>query len=76
MMIVAPEVRLKTYEIQSPVVVKKQLSKKERNIIVRREAEYFSAMYGGMVSRAMTSINPTILIIMTTESATIARRRK
>ena len=76
MMIVAPEVRLKAYEIHSPAMVKKQLRRKERSIMVRREAEYFSAMYGGMVSKAITRIKPTIRIIIATERATMAKRRK
>eukprot|EP00362_Geleiidae_sp_MMETSP1317_P000929 CAMPEP_0201285624 /NCGR_PEP_ID=MMETSP1317-20130820/113591_1 /ASSEMBLY_ACC=CAM_ASM_000770 /TAXON_ID=187299 /ORGANISM="Undescribed Undescribed, Strain Undescribed" /LENGTH=100 /DNA_ID=CAMNT_0047611269 /DNA_START=214 /DNA_END=516 /DNA_ORIENTATION=+ len=76
MIIEAPEVRLKVYESPSPIIIKVKHNTAEIIIIMDTDFAYFSEIYGGIVNRAITKIRPTAFIIMTTETATIARSKK
>ncbi len=55
----APEVRLKANDKYKPITVKTILNPHAYSIILNSDRAYFSAIYGGMVSKAITRIRPT-----------------
>ena len=68
-MMEAPEAMSYSYENHSPKRVKTEENNPDKSIILKRVCDNFSAMYTGMVSKAMTKMSPTTFMATTTVRA-------